>query len=265
MSKKRPLAPPASPNDEWGIYNPAKAGMQALSSRLGRPIIRSSEASERRARRRGVKMERPADGVGMAIEEAKRRAGLLAAPPAAPPLSPDPMPEPVPALAAPAPVAAPVAPSLVEAAPALVKAARATRAKGAKASKRKPLSSAISAAAARLDAAAAPDAVDEAAATPRRGARKALKGRQPASPAVAPAPVVPPPSPRRPRGPVPLAAWAHAVSDTPRPEPKRSEAKGLWRGIFRIPSEVALVEYGRGCRIHRLVIETGSESLVDPL
>ena len=47
-------------------------------------------------------------------------------------------------------------------------------------------------------------------------------------------------------------------------EPKRSEGKGLWRGIFRIPSEVALVEYGRGCRIHRLVIETASESLVDP-
>jgi hypothetical protein len=266
MSKKRPLAP-ASPTDEWGIYDPAKAGMQALYSRLGRPIIRASEASERRARRRGLKMDRPADGVGMAIEEAKRRAGLIAAPPTAPPLIPDP--EPVPMAAAPV---APMAPPAVEAAPAPVKPARA-RAKAPKAAKRKPLSSAISAAGARMDAAASrppvvaavPAPVDDApVATPRRGTRKAPRSRQEASAAVAPAPVVPPPSPRRPRGPVPLAAWAHAVSDSPRPEPRRSEGKGLWRGIFRIPSEVALVEYARGCRIHRLVIETASESLVDP-
>jgi hypothetical protein len=267
MSKKRPLAP-ASPTDEWGIYDPAKAGMQALYSRLGRPIIRASEASERRARRRGLKMDRPADGVGMAIEEAKRRAGLITVPPAAPPLIPDPVPAPV----AVAPVA-PVAPPADEATPAPVKPARA---KAPKTPKRKPLSSAISAAGARMGAVASRPAVATAAApapvvdeapvaTPRRGARKAPKSRQAASPAVAPAPVVPPPSPRRPRGPVPLAAWAHAVSDTTRPEPKRSEGKGLWRGIFRIPSEVALVEYGRGCRIHRLVIETASESLVDPL
>jgi hypothetical protein len=217
-----------------------------------------------------LKMDRPADGVGMAIEEAKRRAGLIAAPPAAPPpLIPDPGPAPVAA----APLA-PVAPPAVEATPAPAKPARAARAKAPKATKRKPLSSAISAASARMDAAATrpavatvttSDPVDEAPVeTPRRGGRKAPKSRQAASPAVAPAAVVPPPSPRRPRGPVPLAAWAHAVSDSPRPDPKRSEGKGLWRGIFRIPSEVALVEYGRGCRIHRLVIEAASESLVDP-
>ena len=52
MAKKRPLAPPASPTDEWGIYDPAKAGMQALYSRLGRPILRASAASERRERKR---------------------------------------------------------------------------------------------------------------------------------------------------------------------------------------------------------------------
>jgi hypothetical protein len=269
MSKKRPLAP-ASPTDEWGIYDPAKAGMQALYSRLGRPIIRASEASERRARRRGLKVDRPADGVGMAIEEAKRRAGLMAAPPAAPPpLIPDPVPAPVAAVPT-APVAAPAA----EAAPAPMRPARTARAKTPKATRRKQLSSAISAAGARMDAAASDEGVATGAAsapadetpvaTPRRGSRKAPKSRQAATAAVAPAAVVPPPSPRRPRGPVPLAAWAHAVSDTTRPEPKRSEGKGLWRGIFRIPSEVALVEYGRGCRIHRLVIETASESLVDP-
>lgn len=272
MSKKRP-PDPAAPTDEWGIYDPAKAGMQALYSRLGRPIIRTSEASERRARRRGLKMDRPADGVGMAIEEAKRRAGLLAVSSAAPPaMIPDPVPTPV--VAAPA-AAAPVPSPVVEVPAPPVKAARAARAKAPRAAKRKPLSSAISAAAARVEAAAVSRAADPTAAAsasvedapvaaPRRGARKAPKSRQVASPAVALAPVVPPPSPRRPRGPVPLAAWAQAVSDTSRPEPKRSEGKGLWRGIFRIPSEVALVEYGRGCRIHRLVIEAASESLVDP-
>jgi hypothetical protein len=63
---------------------------------------------------------------------------------------------------------------------------------------------------------------------------------------------------------VPLAAWAHAVNDQPHAEAKRGEAKGLWRGLFRIPSEVALVEYGRGCRIHRLVIEASAEPASDP-
>jgi hypothetical protein len=298
MSKKRPLAPPASPTDEWGIYDPSKAGMQALYSRLGRPIIRASEASERRARRRGLKSDRPADGVGLAIEEAKRRAGLMSAAHTAPPQT---TPEPV---AAPPPVvAATPAPPVIEM-PAPVKPARATRAKAGKGSKRKPISAAITAAGARLDVgvaappAAAPVAADKAAAsaaptiavptiaaptnhvpaihTPaidapagdgpagRRAARKTPRSRQAASASAPSTPVVPPPSPRRPRGPVPLAAWAHAVSDTPRPEPKRSEGKGLWRGIFRIPSEVALVEYGRGCRIHRLVIESAPDSLNDP-
>ncbi len=112
----------------------------------------------------------------------------------------------------------------------------------------------------------APAATAEAAAP--RAPRKPARARQTAkavaaTPPKAP-PAIPPPSPRRPRGAVPLAAWAHAVSDSPRPEPKRSEAKGLWRGIFRIPSEVALVEYGRGCRIHRLVIEAPADALVDP-
>ena len=73
------------------------------------------------------------------------------------------------------------------------------------------------------------------------------------------APAPPAPSPRRPRGPVPLAAWAHAVTDAPRSEPRRADQRGFWKGIFRIPSEVALVEYAHGCRIHRLVIETSDE------
>ncbi len=161
------------------------------------------------------------------------------------------------------------------------KAAKKTRAKVAKAPARKPLGDAVVAAGALADEdaarAAAPPPPAKVTAPPARTAtaeaaaprasRKAARARQTAKAVAAPpkdAPAVPPPSPRRPRGAVPLAAWAHAVSDSPRPEPKRSEAKGLWRGIFRIPSEVALVEYGRGCRIHRLVIESPADALVDP-
>jgi hypothetical protein len=283
MTKKQPAPAPAT--DEWGIYDPSKAGMQALYSRLGRPILRASEKSERRARRREGKSDRPADGVGLAIEEAKRRAGIIAAGPTAPPI-----PElPVATAPAPAPVVtvapvAPVAPASPPPAAPVAKTTRAAKAKTAKTSKRK-LGAAVSAAGARLDAASnRRTAVPRPAATPalpppapapapapaasapapRRAARKTPKAKPAATAAVVSAPAVPSPSPRRPRGPVPLAAWAHAVSDT-RPEPKRAEGKGLWRGIFRIPSEVALVEYGRGCRIHRLVIEAASAPLDDPL
>jgi hypothetical protein len=270
MSKKRPLAPPASPTDEWGIYDPSKAGMQALFSRLGRPILRAGAASERRERKRASRPDRPAEGVGMAIQEARRRAGLITAANAAPVPAPEPPPTP--------PPAAPVPVPEVEA-----RAAVKSRVKAAKTGRRKPLGDAVVAAGALADAGAAHAAVppppapasilpplpaaDEASAG--RAVRKTARTRQTVSATAAPpppkaAPAMPPPSPRRPRGAVPLAAWAHAVSDTPRPEPKRSEAKGLWRGIFRIPSEVALVEYGRGCRIHRLVIETAPDGPVDP-
>ena len=262
MSKKRPLAPPASPTDEWGIYDPAKAGMQALYSRLGRPILRASAASERRSRKRGVRPDRPADGVGLAIKEARRRAGLLSdaqsAPVPSPPESTTPVP--TPPVAPPPPVVAkPVADAAGTPKRARTKAPT-------KAGKRKPVAAANVAASAMREAPVAPAVIEEA--SPHRAGRKIARGRQagPSPAAVKPAPAVPPPSPRRPRGPVPLAAWAHAVSDAPRPEPKRAEGKGLglWRGIFRIPSEVALVEYGRGCRIHRLVIETAPDRLGDP-
>jgi hypothetical protein len=277
MTKKPPAPAPAT--DEWGIYDPSKAGMQALYSRLGRPVLRASAKS---TRRREAKIDHPADGVGLAIAEARRRADILSAPVAPPP--PVSVAEPAPVVV-PAPVAAiaPVPQAPATDAPA-AKATRAVRAKTAKTSKRK-LGAAVSAAGARLDAASnRRTAVPRPAATPalpppapapapapaasapapRRAARKTPKAKPAATAAVVSAPAVPSPSPRRPRGPVPLAAWAHAVSDT-RPEPKRAEGKGLWRGIFRIPSEVALVEYGRGCRIHRLVIEAASAPLDDPL
>jgi translation initiation factor IF-2 len=274
MSKKRPLAPPASPTDEWGIYDPAKAGMQALYSRLGRPILRASAASERRQRRRAFRPERPADGVGLALQEAKRRANLLVDAATAKPAAPAP-PEPV--VVAPEPPAPPAP------------VARTARTKTAKGTKRKTTPAIVAAEPAPTPSVAAPKkapapappaavaapvntpaAAPIDAPTPRKG-RKPARTRQSSAPAPArevataapSAPAVPPPSPRRPRGPVPLAAWAHAVHDTPRDEPKRGEAKGLWRGIFRIPSEVALVEYGRGCRIHRVVIETAADLLVE--
>jgi hypothetical protein len=275
MTKKPPAPAPAT--DEWGIYDPSKAGMQALYSRLGRPVLRASVKSERRARRREGKADRPADGVGLAIEEAKRRAGILSAVPVAPPV-------PAPAVAAPAPAPVIATPVVTPApvAPA-AKATRAARSRTPKAGKRK-LGAAVAAAGARLDAATvrrapvarpaatpapppAPAPTPEPSASapaPRRAARKVPRSKAAVAAAVVKAPAVPSPSPRRPRGPVPLAAWAHAVSDA-RPEPKRPEGKGLWRGIFRIPSEVALVEYARGCRIHRLVIEAASAPVDDPL
>ncbi|MGE0363608.1 MAG: hypothetical protein AB7R67_23045 [Vicinamibacterales bacterium] len=292
MAKKRPLAPPASPTDEWGIYDPAKAGMEALYSRLGRPVLRAADEPDRRRRRRSsFRAERPADGVGMAIQEARRRANQMAeaqtAPPvnSAAPVTPAvPVAPAVPAVtvvhevpeiaAAPAPAQVPApSPAPIAAAAAAATAAppaKKGRAKTAKSARRKP--------GAVLDAAGVPADRDGGRAAnvpapaldapPKRAAR-GVRGRTiaketPAPPVVAAAPAVPPPSPRRPRGPVPLAAWAHAVTDSPRAESRRTEAKGLWRGIFRIPSEVALVEYGRGCRIHRLVIEGGPDSVVDP-
>ena len=155
----------------------------------------------------------------------------------------------------------------------LAKAAKAPRAKTAKASKRKAAAVVAAVAVEPPVAVEAPPPVAVEPTVPRRARKPARNARPTAVPeaapeaapvAVSPAPpAVPLPSPRRPRGPVPLAAWAHAVSDTPGHEPKRAEAKGLWRGIFRIPSEVALVEYGRGCRIHRVVIETAADSLVE--
>jgi hypothetical protein len=278
MTKKQPTQAPAT--DEWGIYDPSKAGMQALYSRLGRPVLRASAKS---TRRREAKIDHPADGVGLAIAEARRRADILSAPVAPPP--PVSVAEPAPVVV-PAPVAAiaPVPQAPATDAPA-AKATRAVRAKTAKTSKRK-LGAAVSAAGARLDEASArrattaarpavapapppspaPAPAPAAAAPPARRATRKTTRHKPAAPAaVTVTPAVPSPSPRRPRGPVPLAAWAHAVSETSGAEPKRSEGKGLWRGIFRIPSEVALVEYARGCRIHRLVIEASNAPLDEPL
>ncbi len=51
MSKRLP-AERVPPTDEWGIYDPAKAGMQALFARLGRPVLRASNKKIRQERRR---------------------------------------------------------------------------------------------------------------------------------------------------------------------------------------------------------------------
>ncbi len=295
MAKRLP-AERVPPTDEWGIYDPAKAGMQALFARLGRPVLRGSSKKIRQERRRSYRpeRERSSDGVGLAIKEAMDRAGAMdraalearnaeleakiaeaGAPVAVEAVIP---PSPARAVRVALKATRPaktVAAMLEDAAPPPV-APDATVAGKRKTARRAKLDVEVvatepaSAPAPPQAMAAAPVADHEPG--PRARVRKAAKSRAKAEPAatmqaapvpqvpVAPvAPVPPAPSPRRPRGPVPLAAWAHAVTDAPKPEPKRGDKRGFWKGIFRIPADVALVEYAHGCRIHRLLIETSDE------
>lgn len=305
MSPKRPspLKPPAAADDwkitdEWGIYDPEKAGIPALFRRLGRPVLRAAPSTSRKERRRAHRPERSDEGVGLALAEAKRRAGydvddempMLGGNPAramrmalkaqaavnavgtpaeapyvpppveprapeqqarthVPPVEPEPVAPPAPKrrarkVAAPAPGAAVGTTPAAEAAATKPRARRTTRR-----AKSEPAPVA-SAAAAPVDAPAAVPAVIA----------------EPVAPVVA-APLVrtgpPAPSPRRPRGPVPLAAWARAVDDQPKADPVRADKRGFWRSLFRIPAEVALVEYAHGCRIHRLLVEAGDDHVPD--
>ena len=289
--------------DEWGIYDPEKAGIPALFARLGRPILRAAPTSSRKERRRALRPERSSEGVGLALAEVRRRAGYdtpedgldhplvggnparamrlalraqaavnAMGTPAAEPFVPPPAP-PVP----PVPVQArvTVVPDTdVHEAPAPKK----------RVAKRAVQARTVSDAPTR-HIVPAPEAAP---ATPKTRARKTTtkaRTRQAApvaepvapiaaAPVVATAPVIetapepkphvpPAPSPRRPRGPVPLAAWAHAVADQPKVEPRRADKRGFWRGIFRMPAEVALVEYAHGAKIHRLLIEAGDDHLAD--
>ncbi len=249
--------------DEWGIYDPAKAGMQALYARLGRPVLRESAKKARLESRRGFRPERPNDGVGLAIQEAMVRAGVF-----------EPKEDEGTAV------------SPAQAVRIALKAARPPKAEAAMsqvttaaqdlaacdAPKRRPTRRAKSSTSVTAAVATAPSAVEVSSATQIAEIEPAPKARAPrkAKPrakaelqAVAAAPVVPgppAPSPRRPRGPVPLAAWAHAVTDTPKPEARRGDKRGFWKGLFRMPADVALVEYAHGCRIHRLLIETSEDA-----
>lgn len=271
MPPKRPAAKdkPSRDNwqitDEWGIYDPAKAGMQALYARLGRPILTASPSNSRRERRRAARPQRTSEGVGLAIDEARRRAGLeidrpsdvisqsparaLRAALKARQASEVAVETPIP----PAPVLmdAPAPPAAVAAAP-----------------RRRSPRKAVAPSAPETGSPAVDDLPASRAKTrpPTRGRR--TKAAAPATdaaptpPGPAPRPAHPPaPSPRRPRGPVPLAAWAHAVNDAPAPAPRQTDRRGFWRGVFRIPAEVALVEYAHGCRIQRLLIEAATESV----
>ena len=306
MSSKR-LSPKPSATaddwkitDEWGIYDPAKAGMPALFARLGRPILQAPASNSRRERRRALRPERTSEGVGLAIAEARRRAGLdsgvnestepplvggnparamrlalraqaavnamgtAAAEPFTPPNAVPAVPAPVSA-PVPEPVAAPVQAQHVEpadlpAAPAPKK--RATRKVSARAAGLPATNTEPAAAKTRTRKAAAGKGRARQAAPAIDAATVVVAAPAPEPPA--PKPHLPPaPSPRRPRGPVPLAAWAHAVADQPKPEPRRADPRGFWRGIFRMPAEVALVEYAHGARIHRLLIETGDDLMAD--
>ncbi len=270
---KRPLADERAPiTDEWGIYDPAKAGMQALFAKLGRPVLRASAKKARQERRRGYRPERPSDGVGLAIEEAMIRAGRMSA--KAEPEAPLPVPvSPARAVR----IALKVAKPPVVKGPFIPASIAPSAAAKKKTVTRRAKTEAV--VADEEKAAAAQVAAVEAPPKPR-AARKTAKARVKAEPAAAPVTVVTPPepapapvahvppapSPRRPRGPVPLAAWAHAVTEAPKAEPRRADKRGFWRALFRMPAEVALVEYARGCRIHRLLIETSDdEPLLDLL
>lgn len=302
------LAPPKSSSpaeqvqitDEWGIYDPAKAGMPALFKRLGRPVLRASAASARRERRRAQHPERTTEGVGLAIAEARKRAGLLAddlelplvggnparamrlalkaqaaanATPAAPFVLPAPAPPPDPVVeAAPVPAAfrkrgvrkADVAMRAETPAPVTQPAAVAPDPEPA--SSRLPMAAAKGRgrrlpAKARPRQAAVVESTTPPAAPVAVVAAVASAAPAPAPIAVRPTPPAPPPG--RPRGPVPLAAWARAVVEPPKPEPRRSDKRGFWRGVFRMPMEVALVEYARGCRIHRLLVEAADDHVPD--
>jgi hypothetical protein len=305
MSSKRPTTKTSAPTgdwkitDEWGIYDPEKAGIPALFARLGRPILRAAPTSSRKERRRALRPERSSEGVGLALAEARRRAGYdqpedaldhplvggnparamrlalraqaavnAMGTPAAEPFVPPPAP-PVPH--PPMETRVTVVPDAdIHEAPAPKKrqAKRAVQARTATDAPTRHL--------------AVEPAPQPAASAPKARARKTTtKARTrhaaPAVDAVAavaaaplpevapePKPHVPPaPSPRRPRGPVPLAAWAHAVADQPKVEPRRADKRGFWRGLFRIPAEVALVEYAHGAKIHRLLIEAGDDHLPD--
>jgi hypothetical protein len=303
MSSKRPPTKTGSKSDEWkitdewGIYDPEKAGIPALFARLGRPILRAAPSSSRRERRRAQRPERSAEGVGLALAEARRRAGYdtpedavelplaggnparamrlalraqaalnAMGTPAAEPFVPPPAP-PVPPVQAPVQAQVTAVPD-VDDTP-VTKKRRVKRAVQTRAASEAPTSHIVPA---PPGAEPSPKARVRKA-TVKTRTRQAAPAGEPVMPAVAaplpavvsePKPPVPPaPSPRRPRGPVPLAAWAHAVSDQPKVEPRRTDKRGFWRGIFRIPAEVALVEYAHGAKIHRLLIEAGDDQLPD--
>lgn len=279
--------------DEWGIYDPAKAGMEALFARLGRPVLRGSGKKIRQERRHTFRpeRERSAEGVGLAIKEAMDRVGAMdraaleAKAAAAPPETAAEAMEGAPLVPASPARAVRVAVKAAKSAktPALMLEEAAAKAAAELVVVPEPPAAAVKRKAARRTKAetavvAAPVAEAETAAVLAEPAPKTVRVRKTAKPRVkvepaaaaviaAPAPVAtapalpapPAPSPRRPRGPVPLAAWAHAVTDATTPEPRRADQRGFWKGIFRIPSDVALVEYAHGCRIHRLLIETSDE------
>lgn len=286
---KRPTSPDREPiTNEWGIYDPAKAGMQALYAKLGRPVLRASSKKSRQERRRAFRVERPNDGVGLAIEEAMRRAGVLEAKAGVepPPVPVSPARAVRMALKVAKPPQAPFVPADIAPSAKKKPATRRARAEAAASVAAAPVAAPTTAAPVITPVAAAP--VTAPVPVKTRAARKPAKARAKAAPVaapepeavpaaaaapVAPTPPAPPvhvgppaPSPRRPRGPVPLAAWAHAVTDAPRHEPRRTDKRGFWKALFRMPAEVALVEYARGCRIHRLLIETSDdEPLLDLL
>jgi hypothetical protein len=301
MAKRSPAKQPSPAEelhitDEWGMADPAKAGMPALFKRLGHPVLHAAQSTPRRERRRGLRPERPPDGVGLAIAEARRRAEQEAKPKveaigqsparamreamralaeveaqANAPTRIDSDATPIEAKTSqPTPAGPPV--------PASAPAARKTRGAARRAegmARRAARPAEPAAPTPRVALPPPPAAPTQPPATVARTARPAPapeperpRGRRFVNVKARPVPArpaPPTPSPRRPRGVVPLSAWAHAVSDAAKTEPRRVDPLGFWRPWFRIPPEVALVEYARGCHIHRLLIEASADRISDYL
>lgn len=286
MAKRTPAQKPDAGDDwqitdEWGIYDPGKAGMPALFKRLGRPVLQASSKTTRSERRRAHRPERTTHGVGMALEEARRRAGLMP-PDGFEPISQSPAramrnalrhqppAEPthfVPAVAPPPVAHEPVLEPPVEAAAPAARRKR-TAKRPAKAAAEvadapqvtHPIAEPVVAkthAATAVEHAPERPRARKPAPRPRLAASATAKMPAAVAPPAPPVETGPPaPSPRRPRGPVPLAAWAHTADPAPVQAPRRLDPLSFWRGWFRMPAEVALVEYARGARIHRLLIES---------
>ena len=269
------------PVDEWGMYDPAKAGLEALFLKLGLSPEPARDAARSGRRGKARRRERPSDaeaeGVCSAIAEARRRAMEVkaAARAAASPAE-------AAAPAAMAPQAGVPSAEVATEAPAVAATGQMvplgdapvprTRATG-RSRKAKPVQPAEAGApttTVRVAEAAGASAPETTARKPR--SRKAAPKAGPsleAAPATgaepeAATPVAPAPARSRSRRPAPLAAWARNAADVvyaPAARPRlRAEIRVSWRSLLAIPAEVAGVQYARGARIRRVVIEADEQA-----
>jgi hypothetical protein len=258
----------ANPVDEWGMYDPAKAGLEALFLKLG---LTAEPAVNPRRRRRGRRTRRLTDdveGVCSAIDEARRRAAAMVLPPASPVTAASPAAEP--AAGAIAPPASPAGSAATDAAlsaeatgsDSLAKPARKRGGRAAAGATRTPRTRPADAVTPAPVAAAPTETVTIARKQTKRTRKGSVAPATDAGATTAAAPLAvaaaPRPAPRF-RRPAPLAAWARNAKDVvyaPTAPPRlHADVRVSWRAMLAIPAEVAGVEYARGARIRRIVIE----------